>query len=129
MSKPVLVLVTAQTCGHCQSLKLSWPGIKDGLQSSGIFSDIVHYDLKAMGIPLKDAPALSKVVTHYPFFALVSASSWSKRGDPNATLNVSVYTPSSADGMSAHAIISWASHTGAHTRRVQQSRSLKRQNT
>ena len=83
-SRFVLVVATADNCGHCKNLKARWPEMKKAVQDLKMFK-IVEIDFKKTTDPLdKKWPAdLARYILWFPTFMVFKASEWDNGGRLN----------------------------------------------
>ena len=81
--KPVFVLVTADTCGHCKNFKSTvWPTFESGLKQEGKVR-IVHINLRTMGdkIGPEYHPDIIKYISWFPTVMMFNGT-WDNHSVP-----------------------------------------------
>ena len=79
-SKPMFVMVTADTCGHCQNLHKKWNPIRKAIQSLGTVR-VTEVKLPQMGSKVTDQgyPAgIQKHIRWFPTGLMFSGEVWDK---------------------------------------------------
>jgi len=105
MPKPVFVMVTAKTCGHCQNLHKKWGPIRKAIQGLGTVK-LTELNLPTMGAKVTDQgyPAgIQKHIGWYPTGLMFDGDVWEQAKAGNVQdmpgLVMDMRTPLTAEGI------------------------------
>ena len=108
-SKPMFVMATADTCGHCQNLHKKWAPIRKSIQSLGIVR-VTEVRLPKMNSSVTEQgyPAgIQKHLQWFPTGLMFSGEVWDKAVTGGSSGDMEGLTMESSTPLTAEGIVGW----------------------